>query len=229
VVFFYPKTIGLIMQRADDIRAAFCRAKNLCSRHDNSATGLKANAPSAVLPINRGKYGALANSHVAVLPEASQQMSPARPTKNETVKREPKSYAQVESYVEQRAVQRNSGGLKPKVGKPAHIGIRLSLQERQLVIGRATSSGLKLSVYARSALLGADYVAKHDPVRRKLLQDLSTELGRQGNNLNQIARQLNSGFITQDEAYAMLNDMGNGLVSAHNAVRLALIEGKVMP
>ena len=66
-------------------------------------------------------------------------------------------------------------------------------------------------------------------MRRKLLQDLSRELGHQGNNLNQIARQLNSGFITQDEAYELLNTLGHSLISAHDAVRLAFTEGKVMP
>jgi len=171
------------MQRADDIRAAFGRAKILCSRQ----------------------------------------------TEGKTVKREPKSCAQVASSVKQQAVKRNSGGLKPEDGKSSFIGIRLSFNERQLVLGRATNSGLKLSAYARAALLGADYVEKHDPVRRKLLQDLSRELGHQGNNLNQIARQLNSGFVTQDEAFALLNSLGTSLISAHNAVRLAMTEGKVMP
>ena len=153
----------------------------------------------------------------------------SRYTKSENVKREPKSYAQVRTSVKQQAVEQKSGGLKPKDGRATHIGIRLSFQERQLVLGRATNSGLKLSAYARAALLGADYVAKHDPVRRKLLQDLSRELGHQGNNLNQIAKQLNSGFVTQDDAYTLLNDLGGGLVAAHNAVRLALTEGKVKP
>jgi len=153
----------------------------------------------------------------------------SRSTNNENVKREPKSFAQVETFVKQQAVQQKSGGLKPEGSRATSIGVRLSSQERQLVIGRANNSGLKLSAYARSALLGADYVAKHDPVRRKLLQDLSRELGRQGNNLNQIAKQLNSGFITQDDAYALLNDLGGGLVAAHNAVRLAMSEGKVKP
>ena len=172
------------MQRADDIRTAFRRAKmDLCSRK----------------------------------------------TKVENVKREPKSCAQVETSVKQQAVQQKSGGLKPKNCKSTFIGIRLSSQERQLVIGRAINSGLKLSVYARAALLGADYVAKHDPVRRKLLQDLSRELGHQGNNLNQIAKQLNSGFVTQDDAYALLNDLGGSLVAAHNAVRLAMTDGKEKP
>ena len=152
-----------------------------------------------------------------------------RSTKSEIVQREPKSCAQVETSVKQQAVQQKSGGLKPACGKSSHIGIRLSFQERQLVIGRASQSGLKLSAYARAALLGADYVARHDPVRRKLLQDLSTELGRQGNNLNQIARQLNSDLIQADEAYALLNDLGNSLIAAHNAVHLTLTEGKVMP
>jgi hypothetical protein len=153
-----------------------------------------------------------------------------RQTKDEIVKREPKSYTQVASSVKQHAVKQNTGGLKPEDGKGAFIGIRLSFQERQLVLGRAINSGLlTLSAYARAALLGADYVAKHDPVRRKLLQDLSRELGHQGNNLNQIAKQLNSGFVRQDDAYALLNDLGASLVAAHNAVRLALTEGKVMP
>jgi len=212
------------MQRADDISAAFRRAKNLCIRNNNSDTS--SGTPSST---NQGKYAALATCHAEVLPKAPQQVSPLRPTDNENVKREPKSYAQVRTSVEQQAVQQKSGGLKPKCGKSFHIGIRLSLQERQQVLERAVNSGLKLSVYARAALLGADYVAKHDPVRRKRLQDLSTELGRQGNNLNQIARQLNSGLITQDEAFALLNDLGNSLISAHNAVRLTLTEGKVMP
>lgn len=172
------------MQRADELRTAFRRAKiDLCSRK----------------------------------------------TKVENVQREPKSCAQVEISVKQQAVKQKSGGLKPEGGRAAFIGIRLSSQERQLVIGRAINSGLKLSAYARAALLGADYVTKHDPVRRELLRDLSVELGRQGNNLNQIAKQLNSGFVTQDDAYALLNDLGGSLVAAHNAVRLAMTEGKVKP
>jgi hypothetical protein len=171
------------MQRADDIRAAFRRAKIICTPQ----------------------------------------------VKSEIVQQAPKSYAQVETSVEQQVVRQKSGGLKPEGGKSFRIGIRLSFEERQLVIGRVINSGLKLSAYARAALLGADYVAQHDPVRRKLLRDLSAELGRQGNNLNQIAKQLNSGFVTQDDAYALLNDLGGSLVAAHNAVRLALTEGKVKP
>lgn len=153
----------------------------------------------------------------------------SRQLKQENVQREPKSYAQVRTSVKQQAVQQKSDALKREGGKAAFIGIRLSFQERQLVLGRAISCGLKISAYARAALLGADYVAKHDPVRRKHLQDLSRELGHQGNNLNQIAKQLNSGFVSQDDTYALLNDLGGSLVAAHNAVRLAMTEGKVKP
>lgn len=218
------------MQRASDIRAAFCRAKILCNRQDKSTTSLNAaTKPSAALPVHTGKYAALAACHAEALSKAPQQVLPVRPTQDENVQQKPKSSAQVETSVEHQAVRQNSGGLKPENIKTFRIGIRLSFQERQMVIGRASKCGLKLSGYARSALLGADYVAKHDPVRRKLLQGLSTELGRQGNNLNQIARQLNGGFVTQDDAYALLNDLGNSLVSAHEAVRFALNEGKVMP
>jgi hypothetical protein len=224
------------MQRADDISAAFRRAKNLCVRNNNDGSNQQTTIkPTPVLPTPVGKYAALTACHAEVVSRKSPQASetpkvlPVRPTEKENVKREPKSCAQVRTSVEQQAVQQKSGGLKPNDGKATHIGIRLSLQERQQVLERAVNSGLKISSYARAALLGADYVAKHDPVRRRRLQDLSTELGRQGNNLNQIARQLNSGLILPDEAFALLNDLGNSLISAHNAVRITLIEGQVMP
>jgi hypothetical protein len=214
------------MQRDDDNRAAISRAQNLDSSKIQTKT-----AGSNQVGTAFGKYAVLltASGNRPAEKNAPDQKRMPGSTKDEIVTQEPKSYAQVASFVKQQAVQQKSGGLKPEGGKAAFIGIRLSSQERQLVLGRAINSSLKLSAYARAALLGADYVAKHDPVRRKLLQDVSRELGHQGNNLNQIAKQLNSGFITQDEAYALLNDLGGSLVAAHNAVRLALTEGKVMP
>ncbi len=139
-----------------------------------------------------------------------------------------KSYAQVALSVEQRGVRRKDGGLKPEAAKPFRLGVRMTRQEQDIVVRRAKEARLTISEYVRASVLGAGYVSAFDPVKRQLLRDIGRELGKQGGNLNQIAKQLNQKFITADQGETMLGHLARSLLSAHEAVRQALTAGKEM-
>ena len=147
-------------------------------------------------------------------------------TKEEVVKREPKSYAQVATSVEHFAVQRLSGGLKPKKSRPFHIGIRLSDSEREIVVQQAEKSRLTLSEYVRASILGHGYVSAIDPMKQQLLLDAVRELSRQGNNLNQIAKRLNADHLSPEQGEHVLALLARSLLAAHGSVRYALAEGR---
>lgn len=138
---------------------------------------------------------------------------------------EEKSFTQVETCVEQGSVRQRSCGLKPEESKPFRLAVRLSEAEREIVVRRAQQAGLTLSKYFRAAILGPDYVAKTDPAKRELLRSIGRELGRQGNNLNQIAHHLNGGVLNPHEGKSMLSLLARSLLDAHRAVRRALTDG----
>jgi len=140
-----------------------------------------------------------------------------------------KSSAQVALSVEQMLVQRRSGGLKPDKSRPFHIGIRLSQNERELVVQHAEKSGLTISEYVRASVLGAGYASSIDPVKRQQLVDANRELSRQGNNLNQIAKHLNAGIASPEQGESMLDILARGLLAAYTSVRKALAEGQDGP
>jgi hypothetical protein len=137
-----------------------------------------------------------------------------------------KARAQVAPIVEQPVVQQAAGGLKPNESRPFHIGIRLSENEREYVVQQAEKARLTISEYARASILGAGYVSSIDPVKQKQLQDISRELGRQGNNLNQIAKHLNAATASPAQGESMLAMIARTLMSAHMRVARALAEGK---
>jgi hypothetical protein len=140
-----------------------------------------------------------------------------------------KSSAQVALSVEQQVVERKASGLKPEKAKTFRLAVRLSEHERETVVRRAEKACLTLSEYFRASILGPEFVSNNDPVKRELLKNISRELGRQGNNLNQIAKHLNAKMASLDQGNSMLAMIARSLLSAHQAVRQALTEGKTAP
>lgn len=137
-----------------------------------------------------------------------------------------KSYAQVAPSVQRQAVSQRACGLKPGESRVSHIGIRFSRQEREFIVQQAKNTSLTLSEYIRASALGPGYAATIDPMKRQLLKDAIRELNRQGNNLNQIARNLNAGNLTPNQAERELSRLELSLIAAQRAVRAALTEGK---
>ena len=137
-----------------------------------------------------------------------------------------KSSAQVALSVKQQAVKRKSGELKLGKSKHSFIGIRFEKNERETVVKHAEQSGLTISEYVRASVLGAGYISTIDPVKRELLQNISRELGRQGNNLNQIAKHLNGNKASPEQGDSLLAHIARSLLAAHKSVRLALAEGR---
>jgi len=95
-----------------------------------------------------------------------------------------------------------SSNSKPK--RPAPLSIRLSDEERAILLHRAGS--MPVSTYVKSVALGAD-VPSYRMRRRtpsnddKLLAQILMRMGstRVANNLNQIAKHLNQGTLILDE------------------------------
>ncbi len=139
------------------------------------------------------------------------------------------SSAQVATYVGQQAVRHMSGGLKPNVSKSFRVSVRFSETEHEILVRQAEKSCLTVSEYIRASVLGAGYLSAIDPVKREMLKNVSQELGRQGNNLNQIAKHLNAGSATPEQGNSMLAMITRSLLSAHQMVRQGLTEGKQAP
>ena len=79
--------------------------------------------------------------------------------------------------------------------RSTHITIRLSPDERDSIDAKAVRAGLTTGSYSREILLDAPppRQVRRPPVERQELARLLGQLGYIGNNLNQIARALNSG------------------------------------
>lgn len=136
-----------------------------------------------------------------------------------------KSSAQVASAVGQQSVRRQTCGLKPEP-RPFKISTRFASDEREFLVRQAETSCLTVSEYIRASSLGPGYAATIDPMKRQLLQDAIRELNRQGNNLNQIARHLNTGDLTTEQGERELTRLEKALIAAQRAVRHAVTEGK---
>jgi len=136
---------------------------------------------------------------------------------------EQKSSAQVEAWVAPRRVQPKSGGLKPKRRNRSHpLGIRFIGNELAMVRTKAKVAGYTVNAYVRAAALGSDYKPPIDPELRKVLLALNRELTRQGTNLNQIAKHLNSGQLSPSHGETMLDVLNRSMLKTHMAVRHAL-------
>lgn len=137
-----------------------------------------------------------------------------------------KSYAQVESFVGQQVVGPTSGELKLEQSRPCKITARFTEAERKTVVRHAKTARLPISTYIRLTLLRLPGL---DPERNKLLLKANFELTKQGTNLNQIAKHLNSGTASIDQGDSMLAIIARSLLSAHRSVREALSEGRSEP
>jgi len=133
-----------------------------------------------------------------------------------------KSSAQVESCVKRDAVLQNSCGLKPDKTRLFHLGIRLSATERDILYGYAERNSLPISQYARLILLKSPVL---DPHRHRLLLRAIYQLTRQGVNLNQIAKQLNT-YPVSDESTNAIIEIRQGCLETLDAVYHALVEGR---
>lgn len=85
---------------------------------------------------------------------------------------------------------------------------------------------MSVNEYAKAIMLGSDYRPALSKEACKQLLNLGWELGRQGNNLNQIARHLNAGTKTTEQANNALAVLGDELSEAYRAVYNTLANGR---
>ena len=142
-----------------------------------------------------------------------------------------KSFTQVESMV----LPPNSGALKREgipsgvtngvtKGRPHPLTIRLSDEHKELIRSKAQAAGVTVNVYAKAVLLGNDYRPPLNKGRELFI--LNRELGRQGTNLNQIAKQLNAGIKTPDQAHNAVAVLTDELTLVYRAVYTTLMNGQ---
>lgn len=79
------------------------------------------------------------------------------------------------------------------------VAARCTAQEASAISDLAAKSGLTIGAFARAAMLGdAGPRAKRRPtLHQELLRQVLGHMARLGNNVNQIARQLNAGEAAQ--------------------------------
>lgn len=150
------------------------------------------------------------------------------------------SFAQVESLV----APNSSGRLKPggstgakKPGstamasldgaaqeRPTPLGVRFSAAELETVKSKAKAAGCSTNSYIRASALGSDYRPPMSPELTRALLGLNRELAAQGNNLNQIARQLNGGIVLPGQGM-MLDALAQSILETLRHVREALASG----
>ncbi|MGO8868135.1 MAG: plasmid mobilization protein [Alphaproteobacteria bacterium] len=108
-----------------------------------------------------------------------------------------------------------------KRARTKHLTIRLTPEERAAIDQAADRAGLTPGSYARQAVLGAPAPrqVRKPPVERQELARLLGELGRVGNNLNQLARAANTGNGVDGVAHA---EALGGLKTACHAILVAL-------
>ena len=80
--------------------------------------------------------------------------------------------------------------------EPYKICLRLSTNEAQKLITNAKACGLTRTAYLRRLLNGYDL----KPRPSAELEALRTEIHQIGNNINQIARSVNAGIATAEDA-----------------------------
>jgi len=104
--------------------------------------------------------------------------------------------------------------------RTAHITVRLTPGERATIDGAAERAGLTCGSYLRQVALGAPTPrqVRRPPVERRELARLLGELGRVGNNINQLARIVNSGEEVEvkelTEALAALSPVRDAILQA---------------
>lgn len=147
-------------------------------------------------------------------------------TKEGVATKNPKSCAQVAILVGRpESAPPKSCGLKPKHKRESALKVRLNETQREEVRAKAKKAHMSVNAFIKDTILDRNY----DPHVRTLLLRVNRELTAQGNNLNQIAKQLNSGTATPSQGVAMLEAIRDPLVRALYAVRNALTLGTPKP
>ncbi len=120
-----------------------------------------------------------------------------------------KSYAQVASSVAHPVAHgvapHSTAGLRPRPPKQnVHCthGLRLRPGELDLIRTKAAELDMTVNAYIRAKALGEDYIEKPPSWMRDALLKLYVELAAQGNNLNQLARNVNRGLLSAESALA---------------------------
>ncbi len=80
--------------------------------------------------------------------------------------------------------------------KKYEICLRLSQEEKECLESSARRCGLSKTAYLRRLILGMEVKAR--PTQE--IKDLRTEIHHIGNNINQIARSVNAGIATDEDA-----------------------------
>ena len=106
--------------------------------------------------------------------------------------------------------------------KQERVTVRLSRQEHDQLTAAADRAGLTVGSYVRARVLTAPTTraVRTPPVSKVALSKLLGEIGRIGNNVNQIARRLNSGGDAP-EAHDLQATL-RGLWQMRDAVLIAL-------
>ncbi len=94
--------------------------------------------------------------------------------------------------------------------------IGLEPLDLDVVDERAEAAGLSRSAYMRAAVLGhpGTRAVPRPPVEKKLLALAVGQLGRVGNNLNQLAHRANTGLPVSDAAIAPVLDELREVIAA---------------
>ncbi|MDD5585336.1 MAG: plasmid mobilization relaxosome protein MobC [Alphaproteobacteria bacterium] len=107
--------------------------------------------------------------------------------------------------------------------------VRLSDTERDIIKTKAATMGVRLNAYIRAAALGSDYTPPRDPELLALLRLTLRELLHEGNNLNQLAKEKNSGKIAPSQIIVRLDAIRGPLVRTLRTVRTALARRMPQP
>ena len=134
-----------------------------------------------------------------------------------------KSSAQVAHDVCHAGGIHSAGGLKPDGRRSHRIVIRFTAIERCTIVEQARTARLTTSQYVRLILLNNPGL---DPDRNRLLLKANYQLSRHGTNLNQIAKSLNTGDITPDQAAQAVAALRQEFSNAYSDVGKALANGR---
>lgn len=101
------------------------------------------------------------------------------------------------------------------------IFARVTPEEKSAIMARADRAGMASAAFMRALALGdpGPRARRHPPVNHIALRQIIADLGRIGNNLNQLARSMNVGEVPE---VPELRDAAQALIGARNAIFEAL-------
>lgn len=114
---------------------------------------------------------------------------------------------------------------RDSIKRPSPLTIRLSERQRQIIRAKAQAAAISVNRFVLAAALGSDYKPPIDPELTRALLRVYRELNAQGNNLNQIARQLNAGLVLPGQT-AMLDALALSIQETLRRLQMALVEGR---